>query len=183
VTQGQRLQPIGPIVAGIVIGIVLFLVGKAVKDHFAFNAALCNAFNGTTAGCAGNTFAYDMGGIVEDLGIFVGIAGILAGLGLSVSARSKTAPAAGTRPASAAVPPRGASPVGGQSPASGAGPAGSRPPAAGVVTGPAPTGQAAASSSAVPASWIASASASPPPPEQSAEPLWSATEPGFPAGQ
>jgi hypothetical protein len=192
VTQRQRLQPIAPILGGFLSGVVLFFVGRALEHHFAFNAAICNTFNSTTAGCAGNTFLYDMGGVVEYLGIFLGIAGILAGLGLSVSARNQTRPAAG-RPASDAASSPSAPLTAGQIPAPGTARTGSRPtvtrpsspsamshpPAAGLSTQPGPTGPASSSSSsssAVPAAWTSTPSPSAPPlPEQSDKPLQSGT--------
>jgi hypothetical protein len=100
VRQGQRLQPVAPVVAGIAFGLALFFVGKAVKDHFAVNAAICNTFNGTTARCAGDEFAYDMGGVVQYLAVLLGIVGILGGFGLSVSRKQMRPPVARTSPPS-----------------------------------------------------------------------------------
>jgi len=168
VTQRQRLQPIVPIIAGIIAGFALFFIGKAMKDHFELNAAICNTFNGTSAGCAGNEFAFDMGGVVEYLGIFLAAAGLLGGLALAVS-RSQPRPAAGTRPVSSAAP----APQ----------PRVSHPPAPGVPARPAPTGPGSPSM-AVPAAWHSDAPASSPAlPPQLAAPPQSAPDPGLPAGQ
>jgi hypothetical protein len=172
VTQAQRLQVIGFAAVGIVIGLVVFLIGRAVKDHFAFNAALCNTFNGTTARCAGNEFAYQIGGVVQYLGILVGIGGILAGLALSL-AHNRTQPAAGTRLTTGQMPGAGAptapKPTAAQASAQ---PQVSNPPAAGAPASRAPAGPE--SSSAVPAGWISGPPAPAPalpgqPPEPAAE--------------
>jgi hypothetical protein len=176
VTQAQRLQVIGSVVVGIVIGLAVFFIGRAVKDHFAFNAAVCNTFNGTTAGCAGNEFAYQIGGIVQYLGIFLGIGGILAGLALSM-AHNRTQPAAGTRLTAGQAPAAGAPNASKPMAAAPPQPRVSHPPAAGGPASQAPAGPGP--SSAVPAAWISTAPApSPALPGQPAEPAAPATDAG-----
>jgi hypothetical protein len=70
-------QLIASSIALVVVGIVLLIVGSALKSHYQLNAAVCNTYGGPTESCAGNEGIFTLGQVLQPLGGFLLAVGLL----------------------------------------------------------------------------------------------------------
>jgi hypothetical protein len=83
---------------GAALGLVLLIIGTALKSHFQTTAALCNTFEGATSHCVANGSAYTVGQVLQAFGGIMLVVGLLGGIVLLVSGNSSTKPATPAQP-------------------------------------------------------------------------------------
>jgi len=73
-------------------GIPLFVVGTALKSHFALNAAVCNTYGGHLTSCAGNEGLFMLGQFLQPLGVIAIVIGVVIGIPLVIYKSKNTTP-------------------------------------------------------------------------------------------
>jgi len=101
-----RTQNVASSLGTAALGLVLLIVGTAMKSHFELNAAICNTYGGPTSGCVADSTGFTIGQVIQPIGgILIGIGLIVCVLLLISGNNTATSPSAQREPGSLQIRP------------------------------------------------------------------------------